>query len=162
MHTIVNGSPIPKVQLCQVRGKVLRTFPADELFAYGRAAIVGISGAFTPICTKLHIPEFIGNAKQLTAAGFSHLVCIAPNDPFVLQAWAEQLDPESAIEFYSDGNLEFTTALGLRTNISNLFLGRRSHRYLMVVLDGVIQRLRVEKDVASYSCTRPSELLESG
>jgi 2-Cys peroxiredoxin 5 len=160
MQTIINGGPVPKALLGQIQRNSLRVFYADQLFAYGRAAIIGIPGAFTPICTKQHIPEFIKSAEQLTAAGFSHLVCIAPNDPFVLQAWAQQIDPQSTIEFYSDGNLEFAGALGLRHKVSQLFMGWRARRYLMVVSDGVIQRLRVEKEVGGYSCTRPSSLLK--
>jgi peroxiredoxin len=159
MQPIINGGPVPKALLGQVQGTSLRVFYADQLFAYGRAAVVGIPGAFSPICTKRHLPEFIQSAEQLTAAGFSHLVCIAPNDPFVLQAWAQQIDPQSRIEFYSDGNLEFAGALGLRRNVPQLFMGWRSPRYLMVVADGVIQRLFVEKEIGSYKCTRPFELL---
>jgi peroxiredoxin len=64
----------------------------------------------------------------------------------------------SKIEFYSDGNLEFARSLGLLEQVSHLYLGWRSSRYLMVTSDGMIQRLRVEKDPVEYHCTRPQDI----
>jgi len=161
MRPILNGSRVPAVPLARLENGALQTTPADRLIAYGRAVVMGIPGAFTPVCTQRHIPEFAQSAEKLTAAGFSHLICIAPNDPFVLEAWARQVDPASRIDFYSDGNLEFTRALGLLEQVSHLFLGWRSARYLMVTNDGVIQRLRIEKDVLDYQCARPQLLFTS-
>lgn len=158
MSPILNGSRVPAVMLGRLDGKAVRSVSTAKLFAYGQAVIMGIPGAFTPVCTRRHIPEFVQSADRLTAAGYSHLVCIAPNDPFVLQTWARQVDPKGKIEFYSDGNLEFSRALGLLEQVSHLYLGWRSTRYLMVTSDGVIQRLRVEKDVMDYQCTQAQNL----
>jgi peroxiredoxin len=159
VNPILNGSRVPAVTLARLENGAVRAVPTAQLFAYGRAVVMGIPSAFTPVCTQRHIPEFVQSAEKLTAAGYSHLVCIAPNDPFVLDAWARQVDPLSKVEFYSDGNLEFSRALGLLEQVSHLFLGWRSTRYLMVLSDGVIQRLRVEKDPVDYQCTRPQDLL---
>jgi peroxiredoxin len=159
MTPILNGSRIPAVPLARLEKGVLQTVYADRLLAYGRAVVMGIPGAFTPVCTQRHIPEFTHSAERLTATGYSHLICIAPNDPFVLEAWSRQVDPSYRIDFYSDGNLEFTRALGVIELISHLYLGWRSSRYLMVVADGVIQRLRIEKDAVDYHCTQPQQLL---
>jgi peroxiredoxin len=52
---------------------------------------------------------------------------------------------------------EFSRALGLLEQVSHLYLGWRSSRYLMVTSEGVIQRLRVEKDATDYRCTRPQQ-----
>jgi peroxiredoxin len=158
MSPILNGSRVPAVPLARLENNGIRTVSAGKLFAYGQAVVMGIPGAFTPVCTQRHIPEFMQSAERLTAAGYSHLVCIVPNDPFVLNAWARRVDPQSKIEFYSDGNLEFSRALGLLEQVSHLYLGWRSSRYLMVTSDGVIQRLRVEKDAVDYHCTRPQDL----
>jgi peroxiredoxin len=128
MSPILNGSRVPAVLLARLENNTIRTISTEKLFAYGQAVVMGIPGAFTPICTQRHIPEFVQNAERLTAAGYSHLVCIAPNDPFVLDAWARRVDPLSKIEFYSDGNLEFARSLGLLEQVSHLYLGWRSSR----------------------------------
>jgi peroxiredoxin len=162
MREIIAGSRVPNIELgfLDDHGEIC-SVAAPSVFAYGRALVLGIPGAFTPVCSKQHIPDFIQNADRLVAAGYSHLVCIAPNDPFVLAAWASALDPGRRIDFFSDGNLEFTRALRLETQSRALFLGRRSERYLMVVQDGIIVRLKVEEDILNYACTRPTELLDS-
>ena len=159
MRPILNGSRVPAVVLAHLENNAIRTVSTAELFAYGQAVIMGIPGAFTPVCTQLHIPEFVQSADRLIAAGYSHLVCIAPNDPFVLDAWAQRVDPKSKLEFYSDGNLKFTRALGLLEQVPHHYLGWRSSRYMMVTSEGVIQRLRVEKDATDYRCTRPQQFL---
>jgi peroxiredoxin len=160
MPEIVAGSRIPDVQLASLddRGQV-RAVAARDLFAYGRALILGVPGAFTPVCSKQHVPDFIQNADKLTAQGYSHLVCMAPNDPFVLDAWARALDPGKKIEFLSDGNLDFTHALRLEAPNRALFMGRCSQRYLMIVESGIITRLRVEEDILQYACTRAADAL---
>ena len=163
MHAIITGSRIPDVQLAALddRGEV-RAVAAAELFAYGRALVLGIPGAFTPICSTQHVPDFVQNADRLTAQGYSHLICIAPNDPFVLDAFARQFDPDRRIEFLSDGNLDFTRALNLEARNRALFLGRCSQRYLMIVENGLITRIRIEEDLLRYSCTRAADALEAG
>jgi peroxiredoxin len=158
MSQILNGSRVPGALLGRLENDVIRTISTERLFAYGRAVVMGIPGAFTPVCSQRHIPEFVQSAEALTAAGYSHLVCIAPNDPFVLDAWAQQMDPHSKIDFYSDGNLEFTRALGVLEQVGHLHLGWRSSRYIMVIADGVIQRFRIEKNAVEYLCTQPRDL----
>ena len=160
MRNIINGGPIPNVELARIEAGEVRAFGARELFAAGRSIILGIPGAFTPVCTKQHVPDFIRNADKFRAAGIFNLVCIAPNDPFVLQAFAQQIDPEHKIEFLSDGNLEFASALNLKAQNRKLFVGWRSERYLMTVNDGIITKVRVEPNILNYSCTRAADAVE--
>ncbi len=160
MPEIITGSRVPDVQLARLEaGDKIVSVAARALFAYGRALILGVPGAFTPICSKEHVPDFVRNADKMTAIGYSHLICIAPNDPSVLAAWAGPLDPGGKIEFYSDGNLEFTRALRLEVTNRPLFLGQRSQRYLMSIEGGIITRLRVETDLLRYSCTRAADAM---
>ena len=94
------------------------------------------------------------------ASGYNQLICIAPNDPFVLKAWSRLLDPEKRLEFLSDGNLDFARALNLKVENRELFLGWRSERYLIIVENGSITRFRVEPSVLTYSCTRAVDALD--
>ena len=159
MRNIINGSRVPDILFGHAENDELRTVGAREYFACGRTLVLGAPGAFTPVCTKQHIPDFVQNADKLVASGFSRLVCIAPNDPFVLDAWARQLDPGKKLKFLSDGNLDFARALQLESQNRKLFLGWRSERYLMTVDDGIITRLRVEPSILTYSCTRATDAL---
>jgi peroxiredoxin len=122
---------VPDVPLGFLADGELHQISARELFASGRSIVMGIPGAFTPVCTQRHIPDFVSHADRFTQAGITRLVCIAPNDPFVLAEWAKIVDPDNRLRFFSDGNLEFVRALGVNCDIATLFCGERGERYLM-------------------------------
>jgi len=153
------SSEIPDVQLGFLADGNVHEISARELFARGRSIVMGIPGAFTPVCTNKHIPDFVSNAERFASAGIHQLVCIAPNDPFVLYEWARQVDPDNRIRFFSDGNLQFVRALGVNCDIGNLFCGERGERYLMIVENGLIVRLKVEANILHYGTASAAEAM---
>jgi len=150
---------MPSLTLCDLIDDDLVSVETTELFRGARTLLLGVPGAFTPVCTQHHLPEFIANADNLRAAGFSQLLCVAPNAPWTVQRWAKEIDPEGKIRFLSDGNLSFVRKFGLTTRVDDLFLGECSKRYLMTVNDGVIERLRVERLVTDITCTSTNSAL---
>ena len=72
------------------------------------------------------------------------ILCVAVNDPFVLSAWEKARNVGGKVTMLSDGNAEFTRAIGLDLDASGFGLGTRSKRYAMVVEDGVVKALMVE------------------
>jgi 2-Cys peroxiredoxin 5 len=157
---IVVGGRVPEVKLGYLKDGEVHGILARDVFQHHRAVVIGVPGAFIPVCTKQHIPDFVRSARRLRASGFTELVCIAPNDPFTLHAWALAVDPRKRLRFLSDGNLDFTGALGLTSTNRALFLGWRSERYMMIIENGIITRLRVEPDILTYSDTRPAQTWE--
>ena len=139
-------SRVPEIEFGQFSDGRLNILPANALFARHRTIVLGVPGAFTPASSDVHVPDFIRKAPQLRASGYSQLLCIAPNDPFVLKAWADEIDPTSQILFVSDGNLDFADALGMTIRNRAMFLGKCCERYLMIVEDGIITRMRSEPD----------------
>ncbi|NNK77310.1 MAG: peroxiredoxin, partial [Litoreibacter sp.] len=138
----------------------LQTIDAEKVFKSERIVTIGVPGAFTPVCTKQHIPDFIRNATELKQSGFSKLICLASNDPFVLDEWARQLDPHRQIQFLSDGNLEFARALGVTSKMPSLLVGERSERFMMITWNGLIEHFRIEPNVLTFSCTRADDALQ--
>ncbi|MDZ4738914.1 MAG: peroxiredoxin [Alphaproteobacteria bacterium] len=153
------SSTVPDVQLGFLVGDEIHQISARELFASGRSVVIGIPGAFTPVCSNQHIPDFVRHAQEFARAGIARMICIAPNDPFVLAAWAKQVDPDHRLRFYSDGNLEFVRALGVNCDIGSLFCGERGERYLMVVENGTIVRFRVETSILNYAIASATEAM---
>lgn len=67
------------------------------------------------------------------------------NDAFVMGAWAKDQKTGDKVLMLGDGSAEFTHAMGLPLDVTKNGLGIRSQRYAMVVEDGVIKQLFVEK-----------------
>ncbi|XXG84675.1 hypothetical protein AAC387_Pa10g2141 [Persea americana] len=49
------------------------------------------SGAFTGVCSKAHVPSYKNNIEKLKANGVDSVICVAVNDPYVMNGWAETL-----------------------------------------------------------------------
>ncbi|RYG87612.1 MAG: hypothetical protein EON58_20610, partial [Alphaproteobacteria bacterium] len=86
-------------------------------------------------------------------------VCVAPSDPWSMTKWASEIDPEGRIRFLSDGNLEFARATGLNVSINELFLGEAMMRFSMVVHDGVVDKINIERSVLDVSCSSASKCM---
>jgi peroxiredoxin len=91
------------------------------------------------------VPGFLANVDAIKAKGVDTVACIAVNDPFVMGAWGKDQKVGDKILMLSDGNAEFTHAMGLTLDASRNGLGTRSQRYAMIVDNGVIKDLFVEK-----------------
>lgn len=98
-----------------------------------------------PSCSASHVPGYI-NAKNLKNAG--SVVVVSVNDPFVMKAWAKDLDAESksGIRFLADTHAAFTKAVDLAFDSTAIFGNERSKRYALVVEDGKVKELYVEPD----------------
>jgi peroxiredoxin len=144
--TISVGDRIPDVTLRVPTDAGADPVGSSELLGTGRVVLFAVPGAFTPTCSRVHLPSFVETAADLSAAGVDRIVCLSVNDPFVLAAWgaAQGVGPE--ITLASDGNAEFTEAVGMSVDASRAGMGVRSRRYAMVIEDGVITTFLPEED----------------
>ncbi len=143
--TIQVGDRIPSVSFKYLGKDGMTETSTDELFAGKTVVLFAVPGAFTPTCSAKHLPSFIENREALAAKGVDQVICMAVNDPFVMKAWAEKAGAGEAIFMLPDGNAALTRALGLEFDGSGYGLGTRSQRFAMVVKDGVVTQLAVEK-----------------
>ncbi|MFT3723456.1 MAG: peroxiredoxin [Hyphomonadaceae bacterium] len=153
------GDRLPSALLAELIDGQVVSARAYDVLGQGRTLAIGVPGAFTPTCSDQHVPGLVNNADRLRRSGFDHLVCIVASDPFVTHAWSKVVDRGRKVRFVSDGNLYFARALGLTSHEQKLFLGERSERYLMVARSGIIETVRVEAHIASYTCTQPDDLV---
>ncbi|OAA49653.1 Thioredoxin-like fold protein [Metarhizium rileyi] len=116
-----------------------------EEFKSSNGYIVGVPGAFTGTCSSLHVPSYI-NHPGLKKAGKVFVVSV--NDPFVMKAWAEQLDPagETGIRFIADPSAGFTKALDVGFDGTAVFGGLRSKRYALKIENGSVTKTFIEPD----------------
>lgn len=116
-----------------------------ELTQGKKLVLFAVPGAFTPTCHAKHVPNYLQHYDALKAKGVDTIACVAVNDPFVLAEWAKTTGSGDKIMLLSDGNAEFTKAIGLEFDGSGFKLGTRSKRYAMIVEDGVVKTLAVEE-----------------
>ena len=100
--------------------------------------IVGVIGAFTPVCDGNHVPGYIQQYQAFMDKGVDELWCLSTNDLFVMKAWGQQLGAENKMRMLSDGSLELVTALDLTLDLSCRGMGVRSDRFAMVVENGQV------------------------
>lgn len=153
------GRRIPDVNLARLAGGKPTPVRTSDIFVNTRDVVLGVPGAFTPSCTRIHLPEYISNVLLLRQAGYQNLYCIVPNNAWITARWAQEVDPAGHITFLSDGNLAFVRALGLSTHAEHAFLGETSKRYLMTIDGPTIERVKVEEELGAVSCTRTDTLL---
>ncbi len=139
------GEKIPNVKLKAVTPDGVKDLSTAEIFSGKRVVLFALPGAFTPTCSAQHLPGFVANAAQIRAKGIDTIACLSVNDAFVMDAWAKDRDVGAAVLMLADGNADFTRAVGLELDGSSFGMGTRSQRYAVVVKDGVVEALHVEK-----------------
>ncbi|KAJ0977495.1 hypothetical protein J5N97_012969 [Dioscorea zingiberensis] len=121
------------------------TTPLKDIFKGKKVVVFGLPGAFTGVCSTQHVPSYKNNIDKFKAKGVDSVICVAVNDPYVMNGWAEKLQAKEAIEFYGDFDGSFHKSLDLGIDLSSALLGHRSQRWSAYVVDGNVQALNVEK-----------------
>ena len=130
-----------------------------ELFAGKKAVVFAVPGAFTPGCSKVHLPGYLADVDALRAKGVDLIACISVNDAFVMSAWGEAQGVDGKVLMLADPDASYTKAIGLDVEAGSLG-GTRSKRYSMLVEDGVVTKLNVEPDGFGISCSTAVSILE--
>ena len=142
--TIQVGDTLPSINLTTMTSEGPKPVSLTELSAGKKVVLFAVPGAFTPTCSVQHLPGLLEKNSELKDKGVDIVACISVNDPFVMQAWGEDRKVGDDLLMLSDGNGEFTAAIGLEMDGSGFGLGTRSQRYAMVIDDGVVSILNVE------------------
>jgi glutaredoxin/glutathione-dependent peroxiredoxin len=141
--SIEEGQKIPAGTFKVMGKEGPENLSSDELFKGKKVVLFGLPGAFTPGCSKAHLPGFVVNADKIKAKGIDTIVCMSVNDAFVMGAWGKAQNADEVV-MLADGNGEFTKALGLEMDATGYGMGMRSKRFSMIVDDGVVKHLAVE------------------
>ena len=143
--TIKVGDHIPSVVLFHKTNEGIIKINSSELFSGKKVVLFALPGAFTPTCSQSHLPGYVVNADKILEQGIDTIICLSVNDPHVMKTWGEQNNVEDKILMISDGNGDFTRALGLEIDRTESGMGFRSQRYAMVIDDAVVIKLNLEK-----------------
>lgn len=143
------GDPLPDIVLYE--GSVDNPIKARELYKGKKGVIFAVVGAFTPGCTNSHIPDYLELYDKFNEEGYM-ISCISVNDPYVMAAWAKSTHAEGKIHMLADPRGEFTRAMGMELDCKKLLGTNRSHKYSVVVEDGIIKSINVDPEHTGLAC----------
>lgn len=140
--SIQAGERVPEAVLQYIHDGVQKV-DTITLFDGNKTVLFAVPGAFTPTCSERHLPGFVEHHEEFKRRGIN-VACMAMNDPFVMEAWGESQHVPEGLRMLSDGNGEFTRALGLQMDASAYGMGTRSKRFALYIEDGIVRQAFVE------------------
>ncbi len=140
------GNKVPNVSFEIRENNQWVTKTSDDFFKGKKVVLFALPGAFTPTCSSTHLPRYNEFYEDFKKAGVDDVVCLSVNDTFVMNSWQED-QKASKITMLPDGNGEFSEKLGFLVDKKDLGFGKRSWRYSMLVNDGTIEKMFIEKEV---------------
>jgi peroxiredoxin len=143
------GDKLPSVKLKHLTSEGLQEIDTGEFFAGKKVVLFGVAGAFTPTCTRTHLPGYVDQLEVFKQKGVDAIACLAVNDPFVMSVWSEHCGATGKVTMLPDGNGDFTRALGLELDGRGAGLGTRCKRFSMTVEDGEVKSLHVEENASN-------------
>ncbi|XP_018592794.1 peroxiredoxin-5, mitochondrial-like [Scleropages formosus] len=154
------GQALPAVEVQE--GDPGNKVSMDQLFKGKKGVLFAVPGAFTPGCSKTHLPGFVEQSKELRSKGIEEVACIAVNDAFVMAAWGKEHGTEGKVRMLADPTGAFTKAVDLlldNDQIVQVLGNQRSKRYAMVIENSVVKKLNVEPDGTGLTCSLASSIL---
>jgi len=115
----------------------------DEILSKDKIILFGLPGAFTPGCSKKHLPSFLESSEKLKEKKIRKVFCISINDPFVMEAWGKNYNIKDELTLLADAKGDFTKSIGATFNWRGW--GSRSKRYTMLVESGIVNKLVEEE-----------------
>src|SRR5215510_2456782 len=155
------GDKVPSGTFGVMKSEGPGAMSSDEVFNGKTVVLFSVPGAFTPTCSKTHLPSFVQNFSALKAKGVDTIACLAVNDVFVMDAWSKGQGADGKVLMLADGNATYTKALGLDLDASGFGMGTRGQRFAMVVKDGVVQKLNVEPSAGQCTVSGGESILSS-
>jgi len=131
----------------------------EEFLKNKKVIILGLPGAYTSVCSAIHLPGFIKMYQEYRNKGIDQIICVAANDPFVMNAWGKENNVNNKIIMIGDPFLNFIKAIGAEVDKSERGMGMRSNRYTMLVENMKVIKLKEEKETSSCEISAAENFL---
>ena len=139
------GDRIPDSSLRQKTSDGINPVSTNELFSGKKVVFFAVPGAFTPGSSLKNLPGYIKHSKTIKDKGVDVIVCMAVNDPHVMEAWGRDQNVGDTVMMLADGSAQFSVELGLDQDLNKAGMGIRSKRFAMIVDDGTVTELLVDE-----------------
>lgn len=142
--TIAVGDSLPHVTFKTMTAEGVKEISSAEIFAGKKVVLFAVPGAFTPTCSKSHLPGYVANHDAIKAKGIDTIAVTSVNDVFVMDAWSKSAGADGKVLFLADGSGHFAEEIGLTLDLTAAGMGVRSQRWSMLVDDGIVKELNFE------------------
>ena len=132
----------------------------NEFLKDKKVIIFGLPGAYTSVCSAKHLPGYVKMYQEYRNKGIDQIICIAANDPFVMNAWGKQNNVGDKIMMIGDPFLNFIKAIGAEVDKSGRGMGIRSNRYTMLVDDMKVIKIKEEKETGTCEISAAENFLD--
>lgn len=139
------GQHVPQVTLHSFSETGWYELSTATLFDQKTVVVFAVTGAFTCPYSPIQLLGYNRYAEVFRDNGVDEILCISVNDPFSLANWAKE-EGADQVHFIPDTNGDFTREMGMMVNLSDKGMGQRSWRYSMLVRDGFIEKMFIEKE----------------
>ncbi|XP_026547916.1 peroxiredoxin-5, mitochondrial [Notechis scutatus] len=96
MAALKVGDKLPSVEVYE--GDPSNKVNLSSLFKGKKGILFGVPGAFTPGCSKTHLPGYVEKAGQLKGKGVEIIACLSVNDIFVMNEWGKAHQAEGKVK----------------------------------------------------------------
>ncbi|CAI7639727.1 hypothetical protein N7509_013782 [Penicillium cosmopolitanum] len=108
-------------------------YNASKEFANKKVILFALPGAFTPVCSANHVPEYIQKLPELRSKGVDQVAVLAYNDAYVMSAWGKANGVTGDdILFLSDPEAKFSKSIGWADEEG------RTYRYILIIDNGKV------------------------
>ncbi|MFL2886263.1 MAG: peroxiredoxin [Candidatus Pelagibacterales bacterium] len=130
-------------------------------FSKGKKIVVfAVPAAFSPTCSRTHLPGYLENYDKLMEKGIDAIICVSVNDIFVMKAWAKDQNSGDKVILAADGSAKFTKAIGMDVDLDTFGQGIRSKRYSMLIDDSIIKSINIEGKPGQAEDSGATKMLE--
>jgi peroxiredoxin len=156
--TISIGDRLPEGKFRIMTDDGQQEISTDDIFRGKKVVLFGVPGAFTPTCSRNHLPGFLEHAQNIRDKGIDTIAVIAVNDVHVMNAWAKANRNDGRILFLADGSGTYAKALGVDVDIPGM--GIRCRRFSMIVEDGIVREMNFEEGPGKVDLTSAATILK--
>lgn len=158
---ISEGMRMPEATLLRTGPNGPESVELGDLLKGRKVVIFGVPGAFTQTCNSVHMPSIIASADAIRARGVDEVICLAVNDPFVMDAWGKATGASNAgVSLLADPGGDLAGSLGITFSAPPVGLLNRLQRFAMIVEDGVVAALLMEEGRGTCSMSDGAAVLE--
>ncbi|MEL6377922.1 MAG: peroxiredoxin [Pseudomonadota bacterium] len=160
--TISTGDTLPDATLLYIGPDGPAEAKLSEKTSGRKVVIFALPGAYTGTCTNAHVPSFIRTKDALMEKGVQEIICVAVNDPFVMEQWGISTGAtEAGITFLADPTGDLSKATGLNFTAPPVGFYDRFQRCSMVVEDGTVKTIHIDENPGTCDLSAGEAILET-